>query len=302
MAGWMEALSRTRQTIAGALGRVFRNQELNAETLEALEETLLRADVAPRWVAEILIRLQEETRRSGGSGRDVLAGILTASLSTSGFEWKSPRKPRCILIVGVNGSGKTTTCAKLAKLSQRAGRRVLLGAADTYRAAGSEQLRLWAERLGCEVVTGATGADSAATAYDALDAAVARDVDDVIIDTAGRMHTREPLMRELEKVRRAVVKRLQRDPDETWIVLDAALGQNAIAQARTFHAITPLTGVVVAKLDGSSKAGFIFSIQKELGVSVPFVGLGEGADDLIPLDPTAFVRALLEEEPAHVSG
>jgi fused signal recognition particle receptor len=300
MAGWLTALARTRGAIAGALGRVFRSPQVDAETLEALEEVLLRADAAPRWVAGVLEQLREESRRTRAPGREALSRILTASLSAPSFTWASDRKPRCILIVGVNGSGKTTTCAKLAQLSLQTGRRVLLGASDTYRAAGSEQLRLWAGRIGCDVVVGATGADAAAAAYDALDAGFARGADDVIIDTAGRMHTREPLMRELEKVRRALVKRLQRDPDETWIVLDAALGQNAIAQAKKFHAATPLTGAIVSKLDGSSKAGFIFSIQKELGIPVPFVGLGEGADDLTPLDPEAFVRALLAEDSNHV--
>jgi fused signal recognition particle receptor len=299
MAGWLTALARTRGAIAGALSRVFRGPQADADTIEALEEALLRADAAPRWVAETLRQLEAETRRTREPGREVLGRILTASLSAPAFTWASDRKPRCILIVGVNGSGKTTTCAKLAQLALRSGRRVLLGASDTYRAAGSEQLRIWAERIGCDAVVGATGADAAAAAYDALDAGYARGADDVIIDTAGRMHTREPLMRELEKVRRALVKRAGRDPDETWIVLDAALGQNAIAQARTFHAATPLTGVIVSKLDGSSKAGFVFSIRKELGVPIPFAGLGEGPDDLALFEPEAFVRALLAEEPSH---
>ncbi|MDZ4198359.1 MAG: signal recognition particle-docking protein FtsY [Kiritimatiellia bacterium] len=298
MAGWFSALSKTRQALSGAFGRLFRGRTLGAADREEIEEILLRADVAPRLVEELLQSVSGEAG-ARENGRDILGRMLSESLAAPAFAWASETRPRCILIVGVNGSGKTTSCAKLAHQARAASRRVLLGAADTYRAAGSEQLRLWAERIGCEVVVGATGADSAAAAYDALDAAIARGMDEVIIDTAGRMHTREPLMRELEKVRRALAKRMEGAPHETWIVLDASLGQNAVAQARMFHQITPLTGVIVSKLDGSSKAGFLFSVRRELGVPVVFAGLGENAGDLTPFVPGDFVQALLEEDSNH---
>ena len=196
-------------------------------------------------------------------------------------------------------SGKTTTAAKLAYQARLAGRKPLLGAADTWRAAGSRQLGIWAERIGCESVIGATGADAAAVAYDALDAAVARGCDLVLLDTAGRMHTREPLMRELQKVRAAMDKRLPGAPHHTWIVLDAMLGQNAVVQARQFHDLTPLTGVVATKLDGSSKGGFLFAVRQELDLPILFAGLGEGENDLAPFDPAGYVDALLATgEPA----
>jgi fused signal recognition particle receptor len=203
-------------------------------------------------------------------------------------------------VVGVNGSGKTTTCAKLAHRAAAEGLTPLLCAADTFRAAGSDQLRIWAERLGCEVVAGATGADPAAVAFDALGAAIARKSDLLIVDTAGRMHTKQPLMQELVKVRRSLGKRKAGAPEATWIVLDAALGRNAIAQARTFHEAVPLTGIVVSKLDGSSKGGFVFTLADELGIPVLFAGLGEGAGDLVPFDRRRFVGGLLGLEDRHV--
>jgi fused signal recognition particle receptor len=219
--------------------------------------------------------------------------------------WVGHTRPHTVLIVGVNGSGKTTTAAKLARLCLNQGRRPLLGAADTFRAAGSDQLRIWGERVGCDVVTGQMGADSASVAFDAMEAALARDADVLIVDTAGRMHTKKPLMQELEKIRRALGKRVEGAPHETWIVLDASIGQNALSQARLFHEICPLTGVIVSKLDGSSKAGFLFAVARELGVPVRYAGLGEGADDLVPFDVPSFVDALLgveETEAEQVGG
>ena len=178
----------------------------------------------------------------------------------------------------------------------QAGRKPLLGAADTFRAAGAHQLKLWADRIGCEAVIGATGGDSAAVAYDAVDAALARRCEIAIVDTAGRMHTKEPLMRELQKVRVAMDKRLPGAPHHTWVVLDAMLGQNAVVQARQFHEMTPLTGVIATKLDGSSKGGFLFAIRQELNLPIVYAGLGEGMDDLAAFDSAAFVDALLNLE------
>ncbi len=293
MASWLSALARTRHVVSGALRRVLGRPRVDAATAEELEELLVRADVEAVLAAEIVRTLEHADGAASGSRKDALAGLLARRLPARSFEWKTGHPPLSILVVGVNGSGKTTTCAKLAWCARRAGVRPLLCAGDTFRAAGSDQLRLWAHRVGCEVVSGAAGADAAAVAYDALDAAVARGADTVIIDTAGRMHTRQPLMEELKKVRRAMQKRRPTAPDETWIVLDAALGRNALSQARLFHDAVPLSGVIVSKLDGSAKAGFVFSIARELGLPVLFAGLGEGEEDLVPFQPDAFVKALL---------
>ena len=293
MVAWISALTRTRNAIAGALRRALRLDRPDPAVFEELEETLVRADVAPRLAADMVAQLEQAYRGLQVSKSEMLAKMLARRLRAAPGAAPGAERPRIVLVVGVNGSGKTTTCAKLARRARAEGRVPLLGAGDTFRAAGSDQLRLWAERVPCGVVAGATGADAAAVAYDAVEAAIARGADLLIFDTAGRMHTRQPLMEELGKVRRAMAKRLPRAPDETWIVLDAALGRNAIAQARSFHEATPLTGVIVSKLDGSSKAGFVFSIADELNLPVLYAGLGEGPDDLAPFDPDAFSRALL---------
>ena len=250
---------------------------------------MLGADVPARLVERIVVEASRE-RWSVDSLRRCLLEALGARHE---FSWAGPQRPRVILVVGVNGSGKTTTCAKLAHRAIAGGLKPLLGATDTYRAAGAEQLALWGGRLGSDWVAGKTGGDAAAVAFDALDAAIARGSDVLIVDTAGRMHTKEPLMRELAKVRSALAKRLPGAPHDTWIVLDATAGQNAISQVRVFHDAIPLTGAVVSKLDGSSKAGFVFAVAGELGVPVLFAGLGEGPGDLVPFDPESFVDALL---------
>jgi len=297
MPNWFSALARTRQQFAQALTRLWGGSAVAAgQSLAELEENLLRADVPPRLAAELMQPLQRAHGRGGPEALAALHRLLADALGRAGdFAWTGARKPRTFLIVGVNGSGKTTTCAKLAHRAAQAGCRVLLGAADTFRAAGSDQLAWWANHLGCEVVTGATGADAAAVAFDALAAAQARGSDVLLIDTAGRMHTKTPLMRELQKVSGALAKRQPGAPEEVWLVLDATLGQNAIVQARQFHEAVPLTGVIIAKVDGSSKAGFIFAVTRELGVPIRFIGLGEGADDLVPFDAEQFVGALLGE-------
>lgn len=298
MVTWVQALTKTRQAVFGRLKRIFTSNKPLAETLEELEECLLRADVSMKVVQELMATMRKAYGHLETSHRAALGKLLEQILPEPSFAWRRDLKPQTILVVGVNGSGKTTTCAKLAHLARKAGVRPLLGAADTFRAAGSDQLRIWADRLGCEVVTGATGADAAAVAYDAMEAGIARGSETLIIDTAGRMHTRQPLMQELQKVQRAMAKRRPGAPDETWIVLDASLGQNAVHQARQFHDAVPLTGVIVAKLDGSAKAGFVFSLVRELQLPIVFAGLGEGPDDLVPFDRHAFVSALLGGEDA----
>lgn len=301
MVTWISALARTRRQFAGALSRVFSRDEkgerVDADTLEELEATLLLADLPAALTAELIAEIEKSYKGLRVDGRDMLRQLLTRSLGESRpFAWPPTDPLLSVLVVGINGSGKTTTCAKLAHLAKQAGRRPLLGAADTFRAAGSDQLRIWAERVSCEAVVGQTGADAAAVAYDALAAARARKCDVAIIDTAGRMHTKQPLMEELSKVRRSMGKNLAGAPHEIWLVLDAALGQNALVQAKMFNEAAPLTGVIVAKLDGSSKAGFIFSIARELKLPIRYVGLGEGMDDLAPFEPTAFVDALMGYE------
>jgi fused signal recognition particle receptor len=300
MVTWIDALARTRRNLAGALSRVFsrgEGEKVDQAALDELEAVLLAADLPARLAAETVAELSRNYKGLRVDARDMLRQILVRSLGEAApYTWPTAPAPLTILIVGINGSGKTTTCAKLAHVARRAGRTPLLGAADTFRAAGSDQLRIWADRVGVEVVTGKTGADAASVAYDALDAALARGCDVVLVDTAGRMHTKQPLMEELGKVRRAMAKRCPGTPHETWIVLDASMGQNAIAQARTFHEVAQLTGVVVAKLDGSAKGGFLFSVVRELQVPIRFVGLGEGVDDLAAFSPSAFVDALLGYE------
>ena len=300
MASWLSALTRTRDRIVGALTKVFTGREkLDAASREELEALLVQADI-PFALAHEALEACEKVKAQPGGPRAALRQTLISALGTGeSFVWKRADKPSVLLVVGINGSGKTTTCAKLALMIQRAGLKPLLAAGDTYRAAGADQLRIWAERVKCEVVGGQTGGDAAAVAFDAVAAGQARAVDWVVLDTAGRMHTRQPLMQELEKVRRAMAKKLPAAPHETWIVLDASMGQNALNQARQFHQSVPLTGVVITKLDGSAKAGFLFAVRKELGLPIRFVGLGETADDLAAFEPAAFVDALLGLESSY---
>lgn len=299
MVTWIDALARTRRQIAGALARVFSGRQKEDVSFEELEETLLRADVPVQLATKLVAEMEQAYKGLRVSRREVLRTILRDSLKSAAagpFAWPPQPRPFVVLVVGVNGSGKTTTSAKLARHALRAGLQPLLGATDTFRAAGAEQLKWWGEHLGVESVAGAPNADAAAVAYDALDAAMARKKDVLIVDTAGRMHTKQPLMQELQKVRGALNKRLPGAPHETWIVLDATLGQNALAQARVFHEAVPMTGAVVAKLDGSAKGGFVFGVTRELGIPIRFAGLGESVDSLAPFDPEAFVDALLGEE------
>jgi fused signal recognition particle receptor len=290
------ALAKTRSAIADGLGTLFRGRRAaTEEDLEAWEESLLRADVPLAVVTEIMDGARER-RRDRDPAEGLESMLLQGLRQPDDFSWARTDPPHVVLLVGVNGCGKTTTAAKMAAAVQEAGLSPLLAATDTYRAAGADQLRIWADRLGCDVVAGAEGLDAAAVCYDAVDAAMARGKDVVLVDTAGRMHTRGDLMRELDKVRRSIAKRHPSAPHETWLVLDAMLGQNAIRQAEIFHDAVQLTGVVVAKLDGSAKAGFVFALEKEFGLPIRFVGVGEGAGDLVPFDRGDFVAGLLASE------
>ena len=292
MAGWGSALFKTRSIIK----KVFSPGASDEEELsvEDIEEVLLRSDVPARLTMEIVDELESASRKT--ARKDLLRNTLLSELGESApYRWPVGKGPHVILLLGVNGSGKTTTAAKLAKRAKAQGRKPMLSGADTFRAAGSSQLKLWSAKVDCDFVGGEMGADSAGVAFNALDAACRAACDTVIVDTAGRMHTKTPLMDELPKICRSMNKRLAGTPHEVWMVLDASLGQNAIIQAKQFNAVVPLTGIVVTKLDGSSKAGFLFSVRSDLNVPIYFTGLGEGEDDLVPFDAEEFVDALFGE-------
>lgn len=292
MAGWFGALSRTRSLIQ----KVFAPAAGDAGELDAaeVEDILLRADVPARLTMEIVEALDSTSRRI--SRRERLRDLLMDALGEANpFSWPADKNPYVVMLLGVNGSGKTTTAAKLAKRALGRGLKPMLCGSDTFRAAGSSQLKLWSERVGCDFVGGEMGHDAAGVAFNAVDAALEKNCDVVFVDTAGRMHTKTPLMDELPKMCRAMNKRLQGAPHDVWMVLDASLGQNAIIQAKQFNTVVPLTGIIVTKLDGSSKAGFLFSVKSELDVPILFTGLGEGEDDLVPFDAGKFVDALFGE-------
>lgn len=290
--GWKDALAKTRNIIK----KVFipTAADLEELDLEELEEILLRSDVPARLTMEIVDELDSASKRK--SRKELLHDMLRKELGEAGVvEWSRGSEPQVVMLLGVNGSGKTTTAAKLAKRARKAGLKPMLCGSDTFRAAGSSQLKLWSEKVGCDFVGGEMGSDAAGVAYNAVEGALTKGCDVVLVDTAGRMHTKTPLMDELPKMCRAMDKCLPGAPHEVWMVLDASLGQNAIIQAKQFNEVVPLTGIVVTKLDGSSKAGFLFSVRAELQVPILFTGLGEGEDDLVPFDPEAFIDALFEE-------
>lgn len=274
---------------------------VKAGDLEALEELLLAADFGVattlRLVAEVERLAKRGEVKTEEEFREGLRALIEAELRRGNADpalARAPSGPTVLLVVGVNGAGKTTFIGKLAHRLRAEGRSVLVGAADTFRAGAIDQLRVWAERSGAQFVGGAAGSDPAAVAYDAIDQGIARGVDTVIVDTAGRLHTSDSLMDELRKVARVAAKRLGGPPHDTLLVLDGTIGQNAVAQARTFAAAVPLTGLVVTKLDGTAKGGIVVAVHEALDVPVKFIGTGEGAGDLTPFDAGAFSRALLE--------
>jgi fused signal recognition particle receptor len=295
--GLWSRIKRIALTDVGALMR-----GLNADDLEKMEQVLIEADFGVAATVELTQALEDEVRKgklkTEGDLRQALESRLAAMLDggqEGGALARSSDGPTVILIVGVNGTGKTTTAAKLARRLQREGRRVVLAAADTYRAGAIAQLQVWAERLGIPCVSGAPGGDPAAVAFDAVDAAVSRGMDTVIIDTAGRLHTQAGLMDELRKVVRVVGRRLPGAPHETLLVLDGTVGQNAIQQGRLFGEAVSPTGIVVTKLDGSARGGAVTALRRELGLPIRFLGVGEGLDDLQPFDPERFAQHLLAE-------
>ena len=295
-----EGLSKTRSAIGGALRKLIGGgRAIDRTFLEQLEETLLAADIGVAKTEEILGELQKRYKAGEiAKGEDLLAYLkqtLREELSIPDNELPLDKKPYVVLIVGVNGAGKTTTIAKLAKRYKDQGKSVLIAAGDTYRAAAIEQLQIWADRVGVDLIKSQTGGDAAAVAFDAVAAGIARGSDLVLIDTAGRLHNKDHLMRELEKVRRVMQKRLPEAPHATLLVLDATAGQNAVQQAKVFKDSMGVTGLVLTKLDGTAKGGAIIQVRRELGLPVRFIGVGEGMDDLQPFDPDAFVEAIFGE-------
>ncbi|MFR9731310.1 signal recognition particle-docking protein FtsY [Saccharopolyspora sp. MS10] len=297
-------LSRSRSSLGQGLLGLLGAGDLDEDSWEEVEDTLLLADLGAATTTEIVERLRTEIASRGvrtpEEARSLLREVLVDALSTEAA--RSVRalphgdpaqggKPAVLLVVGVNGTGKTTTTGKLARVLVADGHRVLLGAADTFRAAAVEQLATWGERVGAEVVRGNEGQDPASVAFESVSRAGEVGVDAVLVDTAGRLHTKTGLMDELGKVKRVVEKRAQ--VDEVLLVLDATTGQNGLVQARVFSEVVDVTGIVLTKLDGTAKGGIVFQVQRELGVPVKLVGLGEGPDDLAPFEPEAFVDALL---------
>lgn len=293
---WRDGLSKTSKAAFSQIASILGASEINNETWDDLEALLIQADLGIETTTSVLDSLKRLTRTEGLIRANELFSVLKQELRSRletppALNFES--KPTVILVVGVNGSGKTTTIAKLASRFHAEGKKLLLGAADTFRAAAMEQLQVWGDRLKVEVIVGASESDPGAVAYNAVQAAVARGVDVVMIDTAGRLHTRFNLMEELKKVNRVVGKALEGAPHEVWLVLDAATGQNALQQARAFKEAVHVTGVILSKLDSSARGGMAFAIQRELGLPILFAGLGEKPEDLAPFDPHAFVDGIL---------
>ena len=294
------SLSRARESFAAVtrLGRPDR--PLTPEFWDELEETLILADFGVPATQKILTGLQTVGRQEEWKTADQpvtrFRKDVERFLTLPGAELKLDREPAVILVVGVNGSGKTTTIGKLAARLHKERKRVLLVAGDTFRAAAAEQLAVWAERSDASIVRGAEGADPASVVFDGIRAAKARGVDVVLVDTAGRLQTKTNLMEELKKIRRVIERELGEPPAETLLVLDGTNGQNAISQAKLFHAATELTGIVITKLDSTAKGGVLVAIVDELEIPIKFVGLGEAADDIRPFVPSEFIDALFEDE------
>ncbi|WP_418002389.1 signal recognition particle-docking protein FtsY [Mycobacterium sp. PDNC021] len=292
-------LAKSQTTLGRSMLGLLGGGDLDEDAWESIEDTLLIADLGPVTTASVVTalrsRMAEANVRTEADVRAVLREVLINELRTdldrSIKALPHADKPSVLLVVGVNGAGKTTTVGKLARVLVADGRRVVLGAADTFRAAAADQLQSWGSRVGADTVRGPEGADPASVAFDAVDKGIAAGADVVVVDTAGRLHTKTGLMDELGKVKRVVEKRAK--VDEVLLVLDATIGQNSLPQARVFAEVVDITGVVLTKLDGTAKGGIVFRVQQELGVPVKLVGLGEGPDDLAPFEPAAFVDALL---------
>jgi fused signal recognition particle receptor len=293
---WKNGLAKTSKTAFGQLAQLLGATQITHETWEDLEALLVQADLGIETTAEILESLRLVVRDQGLIYTEELSAALRDELRARldpapVLQWRD--KPSVIMVVGVNGSGKTTTIAKLGQRFRSEGKTMLFGAADTFRAAAVDQLQVWGDRLKVDVIAGAPESDPGAVAFNAVQSGAARKLDLVIIDTAGRLHTRFNLMEELKKVDRVIGKALPGAPHAVWLVLDATTGQNALQQAKAFKESVGVTGIILSKLDSSARGGMAFAIQHELGLPILFAGLGEKPEDLIPFDPDAFVKGIL---------
>ncbi|MGZ4275404.1 MAG: signal recognition particle-docking protein FtsY [Solirubrobacteraceae bacterium] len=296
-----ENLSKTREALGAELQATLFSGDLDEETWERLEEALIMADVGASTTAKVVARLEQEADAGGLEGGEALSGRLVELLAgiartddADAARIDLSRDPTVIMVAGVNGTGKTTTIGKLAwHLQRELGHKVVLGAADTFRAAAVEQLTLWAQRAGCEIVTGPEGSDPGSVAFEAVRKGRELGADVIIVDTAGRLHTQDHLMEELSKVRRVIGKQLEGAPHETLLTVDATTGQNGLRQAKLFSEAVPVDGIVLTKLDGTAKGGIALAIAGELGIPVKLIGIGEALEDLRPFDPDDFARALV---------
>lgn len=289
------ALKKTRTAFGQRLKTLF-SGPIDEESLDQVEELLYEADLGVETTQEIIASLRQELSRGDETTPEALISHiemkLISNLENSAYSPKPHTPPKVILIVGVNGNGKTSSVAKLAKKHSDDGKKVIVAAADTFRAAATEQLDLWAKKLGIEIIKGKHKSDPAAVAFDAATAAKARGADILIIDTAGRLHTKTHLMHELEKIKRSCNKVIENSPHETLLVLDATTGQNAVDQAKTFHEFTPISGVILTKLDGTAKGGIAVAIQRSLSLPIAYIGTGESAEDLAHFDAKSYIKSL----------
>ena len=295
---WKSGLPKSSKAAFGQIATLFGATQITPDTWDDLEALLIQADLGVDTTESVLDELETRVDHEGITRMDQLKGVLRDELRSLLLDPPVITfidHPSIILVVGVNGSGKTTSIAKLGQRYKNEGKKVLFGAADTFRAAAVDQLEIWGDRLSISVISGQPGGDAGAVAYDSVKAAVSRGSDIALIDTAGRLHTRYNLMEELKKVNRVIGKAMPAAPQHVWLVMDATTGQNALQQARAFKEAVKVTGVILAKLDSSARGGMAFAIQKELGLPILFAGLGEKPDDLQPFDPDAFVDGILAE-------
>lgn len=301
-----EGLSKTRSSFVGRLRSLLSGRSIDDALLEEIEEILITADIGVATSEKIITRLKTRVRNDNITNSDTIVELLKEEIASlllesptaaadATFAIDETDKPHVIMLIGVNGVGKTTTIGKLAHNYKRAGKSVLIGAADTFRAAANEQLEVWAQRAGVDIVQQQHGADPAAVAYDTLNAAKARSTDVVIIDTAGRLHNKQGLMQELEKISRVMKKIHPNAPHDIFLALDATTGQNALQQAKEFTKVAPITGIVLTKLDGTAKGGAVIAIADTMNIPVRYIGVGERIDDLQTFDAMSFVEALFEE-------
>jgi fused signal recognition particle receptor len=292
-----DGLAKTRKGFADSIGSLILGEKINDAFLDELEEALIASDIGVETTSLVLKDLHERFKRKELSTpaqvKERLKQILFEILESRSSAFSLTTSPSVVLVVGVNGTGKTTTIGKLAYRMQSQGKKVMLAAGDTFRAAASEQLSIWGERAGIPVIKHREGADPGAVVFDAVSAAKARTIDVLIVDTAGRLHTKSNLMEELKKVRRILARELPGAPHETLLVLDGSTGQNALVQAKMFHEAVGITGIVLTKLDGTSRGGIVFAINKELSIPVKFIGIGEAIEDLREFNSREFVDALL---------